>query len=265
MKKNRFDIDGMVVGVTGGGGHLGRTMTLGLAAEGADVFICGRDEQKLQRVSDEAKRLSLKGNVRYQALDLTDADKTDSFLEYIHKEGGNLSGWINNASTGSPTQLIGDLTMDGVNLLLTSDLSQAMLTTQCVLRKMSSEKRGSIINIASTYGMLSPRPDLFADHPHFHNPPAYGAAKAGLIHFTKYAACHVAKLGIRVNAISPGPFPSEVFQNEPEFVEKLARGLPMGRVGNPDELLGPVMFLLSDASSYVTGHNLVVDGGWTAW
>jgi NAD(P)-dependent dehydrogenase (short-subunit alcohol dehydrogenase family) len=123
----------------------------------------------------------------------------------------------------------------------------------------------SVVNIASMYGSVSPDPSIYGTSG-ANNPPSYGAAKAGLIQFTKYAACHLAAEGIRVNCISPGPFPAKRYlDQDPEFKGRLQKKVPMGRTGDPQELQGPLLFLASDASSYVTGINLPVDGGWTAW
>ena len=128
-----------------------------------------------------------------------------------------------------------------------------------LLKKVS----GCIVNISSMYGIVSPDPANYKDAKKFANPPHYGAAKAGLIQLTRYAAVHLAKYNIRVNSISPGPFPGESVKKNSDFIKVLSKNLPLGRIGDPIELLGPVIFLLSSASSYITGENIVVDGGWT--
>jgi NAD(P)-dependent dehydrogenase (short-subunit alcohol dehydrogenase family) len=115
------------------------------------------------------------------------------------------------------------------------------------------------------YGSVSPDPSIYGGSG-ANSPPYYGAAKAGLIQLTRYLAVHLAHLRIRVNCISPGPFPAPRYlESDADFHEKLKARTPMGRTGDPDELRGPVLFLASGASSYVTGINLAVDGGWTAW
>ena len=142
----------------------------------------------------------------------------------------------------------------------------AQLAHPLLIQGISAKHGGaSIINIASMYASVSPDPKIYGDSGE-NNPPYYGAAKAGLIQLTRYLACHFAPERIRVNAISPGPFPVEDgTESSRKFINKLKRKVPLGRVGHPSELCGAVLFLSSDASSYVTGANIPVDGGWTAW
>ena len=123
----------------------------------------------------------------------------------------------------------------------------------------------SIVNIASMYGKVSPDPSIYGDSGQ-NNPIHYGATKAGMIQMTRYLACHLAGRNIRVNSISPGPFPRPgIKDSAPDFMMQLEKKVPMGRIGNASELVGPVLFLLSPSASYITGIDLPVDGGWTAW
>ena len=127
------------------------------------------------------------------------------------------------------------------------------------------ERRGVVLNIGSMYGHVAPDWRLYEDVPQA-NPPSYGAAKAGVIQFTKYLASFLAPHGIRVNCISPGPFPyEETAREHPEFVERLNAKSPLGRIGRPHEIKGAAALLCSDASSYMSGQNICVDGGWTIW
>lgn len=127
------------------------------------------------------------------------------------------------------------------------------------------ETCGTILNIASMYGIVAPDHRLY-DGKKYANPPSYGAAKAGVLQLTRYLSSFLSPHGIRVNAISPGPFPYESTQKEnPAFIERLAGKNPMNRIGKPFELKGAAALLCSDAASYITGQNISVDGGWTAW
>ena len=123
---------------------------------------------------------------------------------------------------------------------------------------------GSIVQIASMYGLVSPDPRAYPEGVGV-NPPDYGFAKAGVLQLVRYQAVQLAPRGVRVNAISPGPMPGPSARAMPGFEQQLAQRVPLGRVGSPSEIGGAVAFLASDASSFVTGSNLVVDGGWTAW
>ena len=126
------------------------------------------------------------------------------------------------------------------------------------------ERGGSIINYCSMYGLVAPDLRIYGDNPQ-KQPPNYGAGKAGVAQFTRYAAGALAGYNIRVNAVTPGPFPNPANQSDAQFNEKLAQKTMLGRFGRSYEMAGPVLLLASDASSFMTGSNIVVDGGWTAW
>jgi NAD(P)-dependent dehydrogenase (short-subunit alcohol dehydrogenase family) len=113
--------------------------------------------------------------------------------------------------------------------------------------------------------MVSPDFSIYDESPAFLNPPHYGAAKAGVLQLTKYFACYLGKFNVRVNAVTPGPFPSQSVQQDEEFVGQLRKKNPLGRIGEPDDLKGAFVYLASEASSFMTGQNIVLDGGWTAW
>ena len=248
-----FDLAGKGIAITGGGGHLGAPIARAAAEVGATVVICGRDEATL----DEAARHSER--IVPIAADASTDEGIGIVLDRLEDAAGSIDGWVNNAYSGVAGNTL-DASRARLAETVQSGLVDLMAATQLVAARMSS---GAIVNVASMYGLVSPRPDLYAAHSKYHNPPAYGAAKAGVVQFTRYAAVHLADRAIRVNCVSPGAFPKSTAPRE--FVARLEEQIPLGRIGRPSELVGAFLFLLSDASSYVTGHNLVVDGGWTAW
>ena len=136
--------------------------------------------------------------------------------------------------------------------------------TREVIPIMEKNGEGSIINISSMYGKVSPDPSIYEESG-FNSLPNYGAGKSAIIQYTKYLACHLAKKRIRVNSVSPGLFPKEEVQKNVKFINQLKKKVPMDRIGLPDELKGTIIFLASNASSYITGENILVDGGWTSW
>ena len=260
-----FHLGSLNVGLTGGGGHLGSAMALGLARAGARVVITGRHAAPLEAVLARTLAADYPGSIVVASADVSSAGDTERILDIVAEPTGRVDGWVNNAYAGAGG-LLGNLTRADVELSIASALTDVIMTTDQVAKRMTSQGGGgSIVNIASMYGMVSPQPSTYEHFPAFHNPAAYGAAKAGVLQFTRYAACHLAEHNIRVNAISPGPFPSDATQASDAFVGELARRVPLGRIGEPGDLVGPLIFLLSSASGFVTGHNLVVDGGWTAW
>jgi len=134
-----------------------------------------------------------------------------------------------------------------------------------VLPYMLDKKKGKIIDIASMYGIIAPDPSTYGNDVRLNNPANYGAGKAAVIQFTKYIASYYGRQGIISNCISPGPFPNEGVQENKEFIKRLSEKTMLGRIGHPDDLKGAAVFLASDASDYITGQNICVDGGVTAW
>src|SRR5262245_63714003 len=184
-----FDLTGRGIGLTGGGGHLGRAMALALADAGAIVVIGGRRTEPLDHVAQDAR--GLKGRVIPKVADITDADAVDNMVASVVREVGKLDGWVNNAYSG----VTGDLfaaTPEQARRTMEVGFVGPFQALQAVARAMKPNRRGSIVNVASMYGCVSPQPATYKETPAFHNHPAYGAAKAAIIQFTKYAACHLA-------------------------------------------------------------------------
>jgi gluconate 5-dehydrogenase len=254
---------GLGVGISGGGGHLGRAMALAAARAGAVVVVCGRRPEPLDAVRDAlVGDGDAAGRIIPVVADVsTDAGLTTA-LDAIESAAGRVDGWINNAYAAR-SGLLGALSRADVEATLARGVGDVMLATQAAAERMTNG--GAILNVASMYGLVSPQPDAYRSHPGFHNPPAYGAAKAGVIAFTRYAAVHLAARGIRVNAIAPGPFPSGDAAADPAFVAELEKRVPLGRIGAPDDLGAAAVLLLSPGAGYITGQTLAIDGGWTAW
>lgn len=250
------DLKGKTAVVTGGGGHLGSKMNEALLELGAEVIVVGQHAEKIVPL---AKRFP--NRVSFVSADLNDKA---SVLSLREKLPATLHICVNNAYTW-PTQVhFEKADWDAVEKTLVSGILSPIFVSQIAFEKMT--EGGSIISIASMYGMVSPDFRMYRDSG-MGNAIEYGAAKAAIIQMTRYLAVKGAPKGIRVNAISPGPFSKPgVFDNGKEwFREELNAKVPLGRIGENRELKGAIAFLASDLSSYMTGQNLVVDGGWTVW
>lgn len=262
-KHNLFDLSNKIIVVTGGAGHLGKSISEGLAQANATVFITGKNAEKCCTLAESLhSKFNLK-TIFGLELDIRSSKSiNDCFKKIIH-QFGRIDVLINNASFGEGGK-IEDISeenwLDGIN----GTINGVFRCTQAVIPYMEKNKGGSIINIASMYGVVSPDPTIYGNSG-FNNPPNYGAGKAAIIHFTKYTACHLGRKKIRINAISPGAFPDQEVQKNKKFIAQLTKKIPLGRIGRSDELKGVTIFLSSDASSYITGTNIMVDGGWTAW
>ena len=261
---NRFRLDNRLIGVTGAGGHLGRGVVEALVEAGATVIAVGRTQASLEGIAVRCAEAYRADSVLPLVGDINDTGGLVLSLQHLIDDRQQpLLGWVNNAYSGGAASLLGGLDPEAVAKTTQTGLDAVMVLTDRVADLMSPG--GAIVNVSSMYGMVSPQPAAYIRHRKFHNPPAYGAAKAGLLQFTRYAAVHLAERGLRVNAISPGACPSPPVQEDAAFINALEERVPLGRIGQPKEIGSAVHFLVSDASSYITGHNLVVDGGWTVW
>jgi NAD(P)-dependent dehydrogenase (short-subunit alcohol dehydrogenase family) len=263
----QFRLDGQVAFLSGAAGHLGRYMAEALAVAGAHVILNGRRHDALDALASELAGRG--GRASVACFDVTEEAAVREHMARIGDRHGRLDVLVNNASAGRTGTMESAAVTDfeqiyRVNVVAAFQLMQASLALLDASAKLRPGG-ASVINIASMYGSVSPDPAIYGTSG-ANNPPSYGAAKAGMIQLTRYAACHLAARGIRVNSISPGPFPSARYlERDPNFQAQLEAKTPMKRIGHPQELQGPLLFLASDASSYVTGADLAVDGGWTAW
>lgn len=257
-----FSLAGKNIVVTGGTGHLGTAICEGLANCGANVMIVSRNEEKCR---DLASQLNLKYNVNCQGyeMDISDSHSISHTFEKIVSYSHTIDVLVNNAYYGASGS-IEQMTEQEWVLGIDGTINSVFRTTKVALPYMLLQNQGNIINISSMYGVVSPDPSIYGDSG-FNSPPNYGAGKAAVLQFTRYIACHYGVKGIRANCISPGPFPDERVQQNKEFVQNLIKKTALGRIGKPADLQGVVVFLASNASSYVTGQNICVDGGWTSW
>ncbi|MBY0449749.1 MAG: SDR family oxidoreductase [Cyanobacteria bacterium] len=249
--------------ITGATGHLGHVMSMALAEAGAHVFLCARNKEKLEKLAVSIAQNGGKATVI--EADLSELTAADNVINLLRKKINALDVLVNNAYWGTAATI----ETAEMSSFQSADLLSVQVPFRLVQQAMDlliqPSSGSSVINIASMYASVSPDPRLYGESGQ-NNPPYYGAAKAGMLQLTRYLACHLASKNIRVNAISPGPFPNPSVQgSHPEFAKHLSEKVPLARLGEPKELIGPLLFLASEASSYVTGINLPVDGGWTAW
>lgn len=260
--KELFDLTGKVALVIGGTGYLGSAMSEALAEAGARVAIGSRSQERAE--SAIAGLPGERGMHLGLLCDITDEESSRRGVDQVAAHLGRLDILVNSVAGGSPAT-IDVATQADLAGSLEVNLVGPFVAAQQAARHMQRTGGGSIINIGSMYGMVGSYPEVYKGVDAC-SPAAYHAAKGGLIHLTRYQAVYWAEHNIRVNCISPGPFPRPVSHaGREEFLRRLVERVPLGRGGVSWELKGAVVFLASDASSFVTGHNLVVDGGWTAW
>lgn len=257
-----FDLDGKVAIVTGGAGLLGSAMSEALCEAGAHVVVASRNLANCQAMSERLGEIGPESLAI--ELDVGDKASVERTVAATVDHFGRLDILVNNAYSGKLGS-VETMTVEEFETSLRHGVTAYFLGFQAALPHLKRSDGASVINIASMYGMVAPDQGIYGDTG-FNSPINYNAVKGGVLQMSRFMATYCARDGVRVNAISPGPFPRyEAREKFPEFVKELSRKNPMNRVGHPWELKGAVLFLASRASSYVTGQNIVVDGGWTAW
>jgi NAD(P)-dependent dehydrogenase (short-subunit alcohol dehydrogenase family) len=253
MAVNLFDLTGKVALVTGGSKGLGKAMARGLAEAGADVVISSRNEGELRAALDEI----LKGTGRRGHLIVADMQKREDVKRLAQgalEKMGRVDILINNAGTNTP-QPIDEITDADWDRVMEINLNSVMVLTRALVPQMKARRWGRIIHIASIMGLVSNA-----------GRGAYSATKAALIAMARATALELGGHGITVNCISPGPFltdlPGRLLSDAEK--ERFAKMTALGRWAEPKELIGPALLLASEAGSYLTGENLVVDGGYVA-
>ena len=252
--KQLFDLSGRVAIVTGGSIGLGQQMAQGLAEMGANIVLCARKKERCEQAARELEQMGVK--TLALGCDIKSPDQVRDVVGETIAQFGRLDILINNAGTswGAPVE---EMRLEHWNKVIETNLTGTFLFSQAAGKHMLAQRRGKIINIASVAGLQGAPPEFQAI--------GYHASKGGVIAFTKDLACKWGVQNIQVNAIAPGWFPTHMSEvvierNRETFLKKI----PLRRFGGEDDLKGAAIYLASDASNFVTGHVLVVDGGQTA-
>ncbi|MBP9675690.1 MAG: SDR family oxidoreductase [Anaerolineaceae bacterium] len=267
----KFSLSGKVALVTGGAGLLGREFCLTLAQAGAEVFVA---DLNLGLAESAAAEISAQGfDAHGIMLDVTDPSSVNSVVAEIVTRSGRVDVLVNSAAldpkfdpqhASTSSNAFESYPLKSWQDALNVNLTGPFLISQAVAKQMVKQGKGSIINICSTYGLGGPDQRIYEKpgKPKVFKPVYYTVTKAGILGLTKYLATYYASSEIRVNALTPGG----VFNDhDEEFVKNYSARAVIGRMANKDEMNGALLFLASNASSYMTGGNVVVDGGWTAW
>jgi gluconate 5-dehydrogenase len=255
-----FDLTGRVALVTGATGHLGRSMAAALAEAGATVIAASREER---RASESAKVLPTPQGQRHRGITLDQLKFEDGASAF--DVAADAAGGVDILVNAAHDPLSDDWTTvsaEQFNNQLAHATAYFLLARKLRDHAVARGKPASIVMLGSMYGVVGSYPDSYAGVGPA-NPVAYQALKGGIVQMTRHLAVYWAKDRVRVNCLSPGPFPRDTAPSE--LRDRLASKSPMGRLGAPQELKGAVLLLASDAGSYITGQNLIVDGGWTAW
>ncbi len=266
-----FDLTGRVALVTGGAGLLGEQFCRTLAAAGAAVAVVDLRAQGAARVAEAIRAAG--GQAHPYPVDITDPAAVRAGVDDMVARWGRLDILVNSAALDPKVSAEGQVQASGAfedfplemwRQALEVNLTGMFLVTQAAVRPMKAQGKGSIINLCSTYGLVGPDQRIYQQpgRPPQYKPVYYTVTKAAVLGFTRYLATYYAGTHIRVNALTPGGVYN---QQDEAFVRQYSARTVLGRMARKEEMNGALLFLASDASSYMTGANLVVDGGWTAW
>ncbi len=269
--KELFDLKGRSALVTGGAGFLGQQFSEALSEAGASVIVADLDADAAEAVAE--KLVKAGGEASGIDLDVTDPGSAANAVQRTLDRYQSLDILINSAAmdpkfeSGSKSAhktSFEEFPLDSWKQAMDVNLTGMFLVSQAAARVMAEQGRGSIINICSTYGISGPDQRLYESlgEPRLYKPVYYTVSKAGVLGLTRYIATYYAGTEIRCNALTPGGVERD---HDPAFKDAYGERTVMGRMAYPHEMKGAAVFLASDASSYMTGANLVVDGGWTAW
>ncbi|MFA6096760.1 MAG: oxidoreductase [Candidatus Paceibacterota bacterium] len=260
--KKMFDLGGKVAVVTGGAGLLGSEFCKGLAAYNANVVISDISKENIGKLANTMNK-DYPDKAMPLETDITDEGSVREGIQKIVDKFGKIDILVNcayprNKDYGKKFE---EVKLESWSENIDMNLSGVFLMTQLAVEHMKKRKSGSVVNIGSIYGMVGPDFGIY-DGTEWTNPVEYSVVKGGVINLTRYLATYLASYGIRVNCISPGG----IYNNDSKiFLERYAKKTPLGRKAMADEMVGGLVYLASDASTYVTGHNLVIDGGLTIW
>ena len=245
-----FDLSGKIAIITGGGRGIGRAIALGLAKAGASVVVTSRTQKEIEAVAEEIQKSG--GKALAVVTDLTVNDQLENLVQATVKEFGKIDILVNNAARSFLRSLL-DLREDGWDKVFNTNVKAVWLLSRLAARKMMEQKSGRIINI-TTVGAEKAELGM----------AAYGCSKAALKMLTRCMAREWAQFGIQVNAVGPGltktDFSKPIWSN-PEVAKHVSAAIPMGRLAEPEEIVGSVLFLASDAARFITGHSIYIDGG----
>lgn len=259
-----FRLDNKVAIVTGGAGLFGKPISMALAEAGAQVIVASRDESKCKEFAASIKSKNL--NAEGMFLDLSDENSILEFTKSINDKYGRIDILVNNAVSREGLKDLEEVSKKEWEAAQNINSTGMILLTQAVIKLMRKQRSGNIINIGSIQGSVGPNFPVYGNTG-MTSPINYTYDKWAMVGFTKWIANYYGKFNIRANCISPGGYGPGVAKmiGKNEFVENYKRLTPLGRFADDEDIKGPVVFLASEASAFITGHNLLVDGGWTSW